>query len=68
MVRWDDGTLLIEFDSPWSPPVEFLRHVQRMYPKLDFELLYMERKKMEENQYKKKKTIIRNNDAKYGME
>ncbi|MCQ2284556.1 MAG: hypothetical protein MJZ57_06620 [Bacteroidales bacterium] len=42
MVRWDDGTLLIEFDSPWSPPVEFLRHVQRMYPKLDFELLYME--------------------------
>ena len=41
-VRWDGETLLLEFDSPWSPPVEFLNHVQGDYPDLDFELLYME--------------------------
>jgi len=38
----EDGSLSIWFDSPWSPPIEFLKIVQVRYPELDFKLLYME--------------------------
>lgn len=38
----EDGSLSIWFESPWSPPIEFLKQIQTMYPELDFALLYME--------------------------
>ena len=51
--KWDCETEVVQrnadgteadlgFDSPWSPPIEFLKNVQRMFPKLDFRLAYME--------------------------
>lgn len=41
--RKDTGTeVIIDFQSPWSPPVEFMHKVQAMFPQLDFRLAYME--------------------------
>ena len=41
--RSEDGTeVSITFESPWSPPVEFMHKVQAMFPELDFRLAYME--------------------------
>ena len=41
--RSEDGTeVSITFESPWSPPVEFMHKVQAMFPKVDFRLAYME--------------------------
>lgn len=51
--KWDCGCYASNFDietnnfsasflSAWSPPVEWLRHVQRDFPTLRFKLLYVE--------------------------
>lgn len=35
-------SLEVSFDSAWSPPVEWLRHVAALYPELEFRMDYME--------------------------
>lgn len=43
MNRDCEGTVAdLDFESPWSPPIEFLRNIQKMFPNLDFRLAYME--------------------------
>ena len=38
---WDEG-LLYEFDSAWSPPLQFIEQVSRQWPTLVFVLEYEE--------------------------
>lgn len=51
--KWDCGAeekyidkeptkVTLRFESPWSPPLQFVENVQKMYPRLDFDLFYVE--------------------------
>jgi hypothetical protein len=37
-----DGTLQIEFDSPWSPPTAWMKKISEKYPYLGFTLYFSE--------------------------
>lgn len=37
-----NGAFTLYFDSPWSPPIAFVKKMQERYPKLHFRLAYME--------------------------
>jgi hypothetical protein len=37
-----DGCLVYQFDTAWSPPIEFLSHIAKLWPHLIFVLEYEE--------------------------
>ena len=37
-----DGVMIYDFNSPWSPPVEFFKYICEQYPLLDFALNFEE--------------------------
>jgi len=39
--EWDGG-VTYEFDTAWAPPLEFLEHVSRDWPQLNFDIEYEE--------------------------
>ena len=49
--RWLEGTtklsgepgkLIIDFDTAWTPPIKWVKTISRIYPKLEFELVWYE--------------------------
>lgn len=42
LIYGDEGYLHYTFDSPWSPPIKWLKKVSAMYPDLNFSLKYDE--------------------------
>lgn len=38
----EDGYAYLDFDTPWSPPTEFIKNASKKYPKLVFILRYEE--------------------------
>ncbi len=39
--EWDGG-VIYEFDTAWVPPLEFIEHVSKQWPRLTFDLEYEE--------------------------
>jgi hypothetical protein len=42
IIEHTDENFWIDFDSAWSPPIEWVKRVSNMYPTLTFEITYME--------------------------
>lgn len=42
IVEHTEDTFIVDFDSAWSPPLEWVRRVSNMYPTLTFDITFME--------------------------